>query len=158
MKIDLDAIELMVAAGASGAVVLAYLRILDAKQAPKREVDRKRKKRKPTETVRPEANDLDAKGKLYRRAEEVCGQKSGGIVTNLLVANGGDVPTVSHLIETAAGKSNPRDYLTGTMKGSANGTIKGAFAELRLELGGEGDGGQGDRPMRDVTPKRAGAG
>ena len=158
MKIDLDAIETMVAAGASGAVILAYLRSLDAKQAPKRKVDRERKPRKKTETARPDAIELDSKGKLYRRAEEVCGSKAGGIVTRLLVANAGDIDTVRYLVEAAAGKSNPRDYLTGTMKGSANGTIKGAFAELRLELGSEG-GSESDGPvMRDITPGRAGTG
>jgi hypothetical protein len=36
--------------------------------------------------------------------------------------------------------------------------IADAFAELRLELDGAGDGGQGGAPMRDVTPGRAGAG
>lgn len=41
--------------------------------------------------------------------------------------------------------------------GKSNGhgsSIKGAFAELRLELDRQGDGGQGSPPMRDITPSR----
>lgn len=45
----------------------------------------------------------------------------------------------------------------GQRNGKPN-EIAGAVAELRLELGGSIDGGQGDRPMRDITPGRAGTG
>lgn len=159
MKIDLDAIESMVSAGATGAVILAYLRCQEAKQRPKLEADRKRKsggkKRKPAET---DGKELDAKGILYRRAEEVCGARIGGVVTKLLEMHAGDVPTVAAIIEQAAKTHRPRDYVNGAMKGTANGTIKGAFAELRLELGGEVDGSGGSPPMRDVTPGSFGTG
>jgi hypothetical protein len=162
MKIDFALIDQMVAAGTSAEAVVLMWKAHEAKRDERRTADRARKPSgKKWKSAEIDGNDrkvLDLKGQLYARAEQVCGAKVGGIVTRLLEANGGDVATVVAIVEQAAKAHRPRDYLTGTMKGSANGTIKGAFAELRFELGGEGDGGAGGAPMRDITPGRAGAG
>ena len=163
MKIDFDALDLMVQAGATGPVILAYLRALDAKQAPKRAKDRRRKTPKTVEGSGNKRNGVenggqidDQKKQVYARAEQVCGAKSGGLVTSLIKSHAGDVAYVGRLIETASTTHSPRDYLNGMVKGAANGTIKGAFAELRLDLDGSGGAEPGDAPMRDITPTSAG--
>lgn len=76
MKIDLDLIEKMVTAGASGAVILAYLRDVDSKQAPRRAADRKRKgaenERKPAEKQRNDATiDDTPRARLFREGSEI---------------------------------------------------------------------------------------
>lgn len=71
MKIDLRLIEEMVNAGASGAVILAYLRAHDAKSQPRKAADRVRKgaekKRKPADTERDAATLNDTpRARLFR--------------------------------------------------------------------------------------------
>jgi hypothetical protein len=74
MKINMPLIEKMVEAGASGAVVLAYLQMLHVKHEPRKAADRVRKRaekvRKPTERDRQEATLIDTpRARMFREAK-----------------------------------------------------------------------------------------
>lgn len=58
----------------------------------------------------------DLEKQLYDRGKEVLGEKSGGLVKNLLKAKGGDLALARAAIETASTKSNPRDYIGAIVK------------------------------------------
>src|SRR5581483_1496604 len=64
MKVDMDLLEKMVAAGASGAVVLAYLREQETKSVARRTADKERKR----EDRRRKAADR------MRTRADTCGQ------------------------------------------------------------------------------------
>ncbi|WLA75065.1 hypothetical protein QIH77_07660 [Bradyrhizobium diazoefficiens] len=53
----------------------------------------------------------DAETELFRRAKEVLGNGSGGLVSRLLKAKGGKIPLARAAIEQASTKHDPREYI-----------------------------------------------
>jgi uncharacterized protein YdaU (DUF1376 family) len=53
---------------------------------------------------------------LFRRGRELLGNSAGGLVKQLLQAKGGKITDARAALETAAGKSNPREYLGGVIR------------------------------------------
>lgn len=116
---------------------------------------------KPTVSADSGPTQADLEKELFRRGRQVCGKNSGGLISSLLKAKQHDVALARAVIETAATKHDPREYVGGAIRNKANGqrTLKDDFAELRLELGdAAADAGTGDPPMRDITPRGSGLG
>ena len=72
----------------------------------------------------PEARKKDAAGaasvdqevELFRRGKDVLGQNAGGLISQLLKVKGGKITDARAAIETAAGKQNPREYVSGVIR------------------------------------------
>ncbi len=140
MKIDLDLIEKMVAAGASGSVVLAYLRDLDAKAAPVRAKDkvRKRTERKRTnvdiprtsaDTDRQEATLTDTpRARLFREGSAVLmtmgrtERAARGMIAGWLKLTNDDDQLVTATILRAQGMAvaDAAGWITASLKGKTN--------------------------------------
>lgn len=124
MKIDFDMLDKLAAAGATAQVIIAFLREQDAKLAPKRETEKtrqrtKRSQRKPTNEQHPPT--LTKEQQLFKRAKEVLGKTAGGLVSALIKANSFDLDAAAAVIETAAGKGDPREYVVARLRGNTNG-------------------------------------
>lgn len=66
------------------------------------------------------AASVDPETDLFRRGKEVLGGNAGGLIAQLLKAKAGKVTDARAAIETAAGKQNPRKYIGGIIRKSAN--------------------------------------
>lgn len=62
---------------------------------------------------------------LFRRGKQICGQSAGGLISELLKARQHDVALARSVIELAATKHNPREFVAATIK--ANGRSKKPF-------------------------------
>ncbi len=54
---------------------------------------------------------------LFRRGKEILGQSAGGLISNLLKAKGRNVALARSVIELAATKDSPREYLGAIIRG-----------------------------------------
>lgn len=57
----------------------------------------------------PTKDELEAQ--LFRRGKEVLGKSSGGLIAQLYRSKGRDIGATSTLIELAAKKENPREFI-----------------------------------------------
>lgn len=91
---------------------------------------------------------------LFRRGRQVCGKASGGLIASLLKAKSHDVSLARSVLELAATKHDPREYVAASLKGKSNGQhgsdTMDAFDRIIAGTSGEI---AGDPPMRDVTPR-----
>jgi hypothetical protein len=163
--IDFDQLERLAAAGATAPVIIEVLRTQEGKKARK-----KPRQRKPTptnanqhEATVTNTNQLEptpsqiAERELFKLGRQVFGKNGGGLTTNLLKHHRYDFAVTRAVIETAATKADPREYVMGLLrKVAGNGAIDPTMAAFdRLISQTEGGEVEGNPPMRDVTPRRA---
>jgi hypothetical protein len=55
---------------------------------------------------------------LFSRGKQVLGQSAGGLINQLLAAKDGKVPLARAVIETAATKQSPREWVAAAVKGA----------------------------------------
>lgn len=133
MKIDFDQLDQLVAAGASGAVIVQFLRMMDQKREPKRQKEKARLQAKRSNKQQQQATSSNneqqtptpsqiAEKELFRRGKEVLGKTCGGMVTNLVKSCRFDLAEARRLVELAATKGDPRQFIVGCMKEKGNGT------------------------------------
>jgi len=92
----------------------------------------------PSERAPPAPSDPDAE--LFRRGREVLGPKAGGQIAKLKAAKGGVVSLARAVIETAASKDKPAEYVAAAILGGAGPPsfgnrqrANGGFAELLIK-------------------------
>ena len=81
---------------------------------------------------------LDPKKPVFDRGKEILGGSSGGLVKGLLNHCGGDCNRALDLLELCAGKSNPREYVNGILRGDREARVDDVLAEtdrLYREMG-----------------------
>lgn len=61
---------------------------------------------------------------LFQRGKAVLGKNAGGMITALLKSREFDVALARSVIETAATKQDPREYLAGAIKGGPDGRTR----------------------------------
>lgn len=162
MKIDLDLIEKMVAAGASGSVVLAYLRDLDQKQAPKRAKERTRKnaenaRKRPGKEAEKQRQTVDdsPRARLFREGSGILAalgrtdRGSRGLLSQWLKLTNDDAQLVMATLQRARdlGVADVAGWVLTTLNGKVkNGaghrSLAAAGDDLIARLGGgEREGG-----------------
>lgn len=145
MKIDFDMLEKMVAAGATGGVIVAYLREQNARLEPRRAADRKRKAsetkpngvetvRKPPESERNEATLNDtARARLFREGTAALmtsgrtERASRGLIAGWLKQTNDDDQLVTATIMRAQelAVADAAGWITATLKGKVKGNGHG---------------------------------
>jgi hypothetical protein len=80
------------------------------------------------------APPLDIEADLYRRGREVLGQQSGGMITQLLRAKGGNHALARAAIEEASTRGVPREYVGAMIRKKGGGAARNGFAELSQRL------------------------
>jgi hypothetical protein len=74
-----------------------------------------------------DAPAFDPKKKVFERGKSILGKSSGGMVTKVLRHAGGDCDRAVRILELAASKSDPREYIGGVLRG--NGRADEVLAE-----------------------------
>jgi hypothetical protein len=158
--IDFEQLERLASAGASAQVIIEMLKSQEGRNAPrpKRQGRTRQDKAQLGATRHDKADQTTpsqvAEKELFKRAKDVIGKTCGGLVSSLVKFKAYDIGAARAVIEIAATKSDPREYVVACMKGKGNGqqsNLMDAFAELRA--GTEG-GNQPERAEpRDVTPR-----
>lgn len=156
MKINLDLIAKMVEAGASGGVILAYLREQEAAQAPRRAKENERKRaeyvrrnaekvRRPAENVRQIATVEDTpRARLFRegtaallsmgRTERAARQLIAGWLK--LTHDDAQLVIATILKAQELAVADAAGWILATLRGKANGTAKRqSLSELAFDLG-----------------------
>ena len=161
--IDFDQLERLAAAGATAPVIIEVLRTQEGKKATK-----KPRQRKPTptntnqhEAVVTNTNQLEptpsqiAERELFKLGRQVFGKNGGGLTTNLLKLHRYDFAVTRAVIETAATKADPREYVMGLLrKVAGNGAIDPTMAAFdRLIAGTASPDVEEDFELRDITPR-----
>ena len=72
---------------------------------------------------------LDPKKPVFDRGKEILGGTSGGLVKRLLSHCDGDCGRALNLLEVCAGKSNPREYVNGILRGDASARADSVLAD-----------------------------
>ncbi len=97
-----------------------------------------RRKSTDTKPTSEETPSQIAERELYARGKQLCGNRAGGLVSRLLAHHGYDIGAARKVIEIAATKHDPREYLVGSMRtknGSGNPTMA-AFDDLIARAAG----------------------
>lgn len=68
----------------------------------------------PVEVMEPTQAELERE--FYRRGKQVCGKNAGGMLTSLLKARQYDVALARSVIELAATKQDPREFVGGAIR------------------------------------------
>lgn len=92
---------------------------------------------------------------LFSRGRQVCGKASGGLINGLLKAKQYDVALARSVIELAATKHDPREFVAAAIRSNGNGQrnpTMGAFDDLIARA--EGSGVPDDSELVDITPRR----
>lgn len=66
---------------------------------------------------------------LFRRGKQVCGKSSGGLLASLLKSKQHDVALARAIIETAATKHDPREYVAAAIRSNGHGQSRRSPAE-----------------------------
>jgi hypothetical protein len=94
---------------------------------------------------------------LFRRGRQVCGKSSGGLIASLLKSRAHDVALARSVVELAATKHDPRQFVAAAISNNGNhgngknrSPVMAAFDDLLARA----DGGEveGNHPIIDVTP------
>lgn len=72
----------------------------------------------------------DLERELFRRGRQVCGKASGGLIASLLKAKQHDVSLARSVLELAATKHDPREYVAAATRSGSNGNL-GTGTEIR---------------------------
>jgi hypothetical protein len=124
-----------------------------------RERDRERHRKQPEnerkDDGKPPTYEEQEKA-LYAFAKTVCGNRAGGLVTDLLKQHGRDIAAVHTIFERAQRASDPKAFVAGTIRKQGNGARPSTMATLddvveRERLRAIG----GDGPLLDLTPERS---
>jgi uncharacterized protein YdaU (DUF1376 family) len=90
--------------------------------------------------------EMTEKTVLYRRAMEVMGKGSGGIITKALKLNRNDAGAVLAMVEVAAKAADPKAYMGAILK---NGNNRNNRAEIERKQIAEFVWTETDRPLQD---------
>jgi hypothetical protein len=123
MKIDLELCRTMVAAGATGEVLLAYLEQQHGKGEKKRVRDRKWRREHKTkpddqETKRDDSTPthIELERSYFKRVNDVCGGRAGALAASLLKAKQQDVGAASAVLDAAMKTHDPRGYVAAACR------------------------------------------
>jgi hypothetical protein len=89
-------------------------------------------RKKDTEATLPPAKPAQppdpsiAERELFDRGKSVLGQNSGGLIVELKRSKGGNTALARAVIEEASTKQNPREYVSGAIKGNSHGKNNGS--------------------------------
>jgi uncharacterized protein YdaU (DUF1376 family) len=89
-------------------------------------------RKKDTEATLPPAAPAQppdpsiAERELFDRGKSVLGQNSGGLIVELKRSKGGNTALARAVIEEASTKQNPREYVSGAIKGNSHGKNNGS--------------------------------
>lgn len=157
MKIDFDMLDKMVAAGATGAVVVAFLREIEARKAPKRVADKTRmagkrtakratardKHATPSDIARHDATLSDTpRARLFREGTAALmtlgrtEQASRGLIAGWLKQTGDDEQLVTATILRAQSMAvaDAAGWITASLKSKAPGGQRPAKPMTAIEL------------------------
>ena len=91
------------------------------------------------------ATQAELERDLFRRGRQICGKSSGGLISSLLKAKEFDVSLARSVIELAATKHDPREFIAAATRSNLNGQRSPTMAaadsliarakELELEAG-----------------------
>jgi hypothetical protein len=88
------------------------------------------------ETAGPTHADLERE--LFRRGKQICGETSGGLIANLLKSRQHDVALARSVVELAATKHDPREFIAAAAKnGGKNGHQFGNGSEIKGSAAGD---------------------
>jgi hypothetical protein len=166
MKIDFDMLEKLAAAGATAQVIIELWRQHEAEKAPKRARERERQKaRRANKQQQPATNgnigqqqatpSQTAEKELYALGKRLMGRSAGGLISSLIRHHNYDLAAARRMVDTAATKSDPREYVVASMRsknGAGNPTMA-AFDDLIART--EGGTVEDDSSLVDVTPRRS---
>ncbi len=134
-----DMVQQMLSAGVPHELIVLAVRTAERSAQPidetaenRRAWDRERKRESrrvhpippdvhPTETVTTISDRAEQERQLFMRGRQLCGASAGGMIANLLRSRGGDVALARAVIELAATKHSPREYIAAATKGAPNG-------------------------------------
>lgn len=137
MKIDFAMLDRLVAAGAPASAIVEYLKFEDEKRAPKKskERDRQRAKRSNTKQQPATVSNIEqpsptpsetpsqiAERDLFKRGKELCGARAGGMITALIRSKDYDLKAAREVVDTAATKSDPREFIAAAIGRPKNGS------------------------------------
>ncbi len=164
--IDFRFLDKLVAAGATAQVIVEVLK--EGKQAEKRERERDRlaAKRGNNEQQAPTIANTEqqaptevpskvAEKELFAVAKQAMGKTSGGLVSSLIRHHNYDLAAARRVVDIAATKSDPREYVVASMRtknGAGNSVMEAAD---RLIARAEGGNVEGSFDFVDVAPGRA---
>lgn len=87
--------------------------------------DSLKKERKNPETIEVSGDagptQAELEKELFRRGRQVCGKQSGGLIASLLKSRQHDVSLARSVIEIAATKHDPREYVAAATRTPKNG-------------------------------------
>ena len=171
MKIDFAMLDRLVAAGAPASAIVEYLKFEDEKRAPKKSKERDRQRAKRSNTKQQSATSSNNEQQpatpaktpsqieeayLFKRGKELCGPRAGGMITALIKSKNYDLKSAREVVDTAATKSDPREFIAAAIGRPKNGAGNSAMDAFdRLIAGTEGGEVPRGADMRDVTPRRA---
>lgn len=89
--------------------------------SPQTRLDKTRQESSVPNGTGADAPVIDEKTRLYRRAKEVLGKNSGGVVTKLLKAYDNNVRRALSVVEAANASADPAEYIGGAMR---NATVR----------------------------------
>ncbi len=72
----------------------------------------------------------DLERELFRRGKQVCGKASGGLIASLLKSRQHDVALARSVVELAATKHDPREFVAAATRSKTNGNF-GIGSEIR---------------------------
>jgi len=78
------------------------------------EPKKKEKKDAAPDGAQPKTDEAD----LFDRGKKILGKDAGGLIAKVLKAKAGNIPLARAAIETAATKSNPREYVGAIIRGA----------------------------------------
>jgi hypothetical protein len=159
--IDFDQLERMASAGATAQVIIEMLKVQEGRSAPrpKRQGTTRHNKAGQGATRQDKADattpSQTAEQELFARAKVVIGKTAGGLVSALIKFHGFDLKAARQTIETAATKSDPREYVVACMRSTGTNGKRNSTMAAVDDLIARAESGDvaGDPPMRDITPR-----
>jgi hypothetical protein len=143
MKIDFAMLDRLVAAGAPASAIVELLKFEDEKRAPKKSKERDRQRAKRSNTKQQSATSSNneqhpptstetpsqtAERELFKRGKELCGPRAGGMITALIRSKDYDLKAAREVVDTAATKSDPREFIAAAIGRPKNGAGNSVMA------------------------------
>ena len=86
-------------------------------QIQRQNTDTEKERKMPEPSGSGELTRAELERELFRRGRQVCGKSSGGLIASLLKSRQQDVALARSVIELAATKADPREYVAAAVKG-----------------------------------------